>query len=80
MTCILGSALAAFYTRHFAERIPDIKPPSLQVPIKPLVFGILISELKLIKDACNEILMPLPGINELCQIELDIAGACNPDM
>lgn len=25
------SALAAFYTRHFAEKIPDIKPPSLQL-------------------------------------------------
>ena len=25
------SALAAFYTRHFAEKVPDIKPPSLQV-------------------------------------------------
>jgi hypothetical protein len=23
--------LAAFYTRHFAEKVPDIKPPSLQV-------------------------------------------------
>uniref|UniRef100_N1QP72 Uncharacterized protein n=1 Tax=Aegilops tauschii TaxID=37682 RepID=N1QP72_AEGTA len=23
-------ALAAFYTRHFAEKVPDIKPPSLQ--------------------------------------------------
>ncbi|AQL03668.1 Transducin/WD40 repeat-like superfamily protein [Zea mays] len=25
-----SSALAAFYTRHFAEKVPDIKPPSLQ--------------------------------------------------
>lgn len=26
-----SSALAAFYTRHFAEKVPDIKPPSLQL-------------------------------------------------
>lgn len=26
-----GSALAAFYTRNFADKIPDIKPPLLQV-------------------------------------------------
>ncbi|XP_059662273.1 uncharacterized protein LOC132308262 isoform X2 [Cornus florida] len=26
-----SSALAAFYTRNFAEKIPDIKPPSLQL-------------------------------------------------
>lgn len=25
------SALSAFYTRNFAEKIPDIKPPLLQV-------------------------------------------------
>jgi hypothetical protein len=25
--------LAAFYTRHFAEKVPDIKPPSLQVSV-----------------------------------------------
>lgn len=28
---LFGSALAAFYTRNFAERVPDIKAPSLQV-------------------------------------------------
>ncbi|KAG8075668.1 hypothetical protein GUJ93_ZPchr0006g41914 [Zizania palustris] len=26
-----SSALAAFYTRNFAEKVPDVKPPSLQV-------------------------------------------------
>lgn len=26
-----SSALAAFYTRHFAEKVPDIKPPLLQL-------------------------------------------------
>uniref|UniRef100_A0A0E0AA54 Uncharacterized protein n=1 Tax=Oryza glumipatula TaxID=40148 RepID=A0A0E0AA54_9ORYZ len=26
-----SSALAAFYTRNFAEKVPDIKPPSLQL-------------------------------------------------
>nr|CAB3468064.1 unnamed protein product [Digitaria exilis] len=31
-----SSALAAFYTRHFAEKVPDIKPPSLQKKAKEL--------------------------------------------
>ncbi|KAK9668081.1 hypothetical protein RND81_13G033800 [Saponaria officinalis] len=26
-----SSALSAFYTRHFAEKVPDMKPPSLQL-------------------------------------------------
>lgn len=33
MSTLLYSALAAFYTRNFAEIIPDIKPPLLQVII-----------------------------------------------
>ncbi|BAS97561.1 Os06g0331300, partial [Oryza sativa Japonica Group] len=28
-----SSALAAFYTRNFAEKVPDIKPPSLQLHV-----------------------------------------------
>lgn len=28
---IYFSALAAFYARDFAEKVPDVKPPSLQV-------------------------------------------------
>lgn len=28
---VFCSALAAFYTRNFAEKVPDIKPPLLQV-------------------------------------------------
>jgi hypothetical protein len=28
---IVCSALAAFYTRNFAEKNPDLKPPLLQV-------------------------------------------------
>lgn len=30
-TGLVCSALAAFYTRNFAEKFPDIKPPLLQV-------------------------------------------------
>ncbi|KAJ0962927.1 hypothetical protein J5N97_028049 [Dioscorea zingiberensis] len=30
-TSAANSALAAFYTRNFAEKVPDIKPPSLQL-------------------------------------------------
>ncbi|PIA34273.1 hypothetical protein AQUCO_03800098v1 [Aquilegia coerulea] len=26
-----SSSLAAFYTRHFSEQVPDLKPPSLQI-------------------------------------------------
>ncbi|XVF10513.1 hypothetical protein REPUB_Repub07fG0189400 [Reevesia pubescens] len=43
-----SGALAAFYTRNFADKFPDIKPPLLQVPscTDNLVFRISDSELK----------------------------------
>ncbi|KAH0453973.1 hypothetical protein IEQ34_018297 [Dendrobium chrysotoxum] len=36
-TTVAGSALAAFYTRNFAERVQEIKPPLLQVANNLLV-------------------------------------------
>lgn len=39
---IVCSALAAFYTRNFMEKFPDMKPPSLQVVICKDAFGVTI--------------------------------------
>jgi len=40
---IICSALAAFYTRNFAEKYPDLKPPLLQVLSCANAFVILYS-------------------------------------